>query len=70
MRERAVTDDDVHDTLTNPIHSKEIVTDHLGRKSQILIGKNATVCVDPDTGNVITAWKTGTKTKKKYTGGD
>lgn len=70
MREREVTDDDVRDARTNPIYSKEIVTDGLGRKSQILIGKNATVCINPDTGKVITAWKTGTKTRKKYEGGD
>lgn len=70
MREREVTDDDVQDARTNPIHSKEIVTDDLGRKSQVLIGKNATVCINPDTGKVITAWKTGTKTRKKYEGGD
>lgn len=70
MREREVTDDDVRDARTNPIHSKGIVTDDLGRKSQILIGKNATVCINPDTGKVITAWKTGTKIRKKYEGGD
>lgn len=70
MREREVTDDDVRDALTNPLHSKEVVTDELGRKSQTLIGKNATVCINPDTGKVITAWKTGTKTRKKYEGGD
>ena len=70
MREREVTDDDVRDALTNPLHTKEVVTDELGRKSQTLIGKNATVCINPDTGKVITAWKTGTKTRKKYEGGD
>lgn len=70
MREREVTDSDVQDARTNPIYSKEIVTDGLGRKSQILIGKNATICINPDTGKVITAWKTGTKTRRKYEGGD
>jgi len=70
MREREVTDDDIRDARTNPIHSKEIVTDDLGRKSQILIDKKATVCINPDTGKLITAWKTGTKTRKKYESGD
>jgi hypothetical protein len=70
MRKREVTDDDIRDARTNPIHSKEIVTDGLGRKSQILIDKKATVCINPDTGKLITAWKTGTKTRKKYESGD
>ncbi|MCM1117950.1 MAG: hypothetical protein NC543_01105 [bacterium] len=40
--------------------------DDNGRKSQRFIGENATVNINPDTGNVITVWKNGSATKRKY----
>lgn len=70
MAERGIADADVQDALKNPIHTKEITTDSMGRRSQIIIGKEATVCINPDTGQTITTWKTGTKTRKKYEGGE
>lgn len=70
MAERSVSDSDVEEARNNPIHMKSIVTDEQGRKSQVYIGKNATICVNPDTGQLITAWKTGTKIRKKYGGDD
>ena len=69
MIERDVPEQDVNDARENPLHKKSIVTDREGRKSQVIIGKKATICINPDTGKVITAWKTGTRIRRKY-GGD
>ena len=70
MAERGIADADVQDAIKNPIHTKEVTTDSMGRRSQIIIGKAVTVCINPDTGQTITTWKTGTKTRKKYEGGE
>ena len=70
MSERNVSDADIDDTRKNPLHVKPVVMDALGRKSQVIIGRAATICVNPDTGQIITTWKTGTKIRKKYGGGD
>lgn len=70
MKQREVTDTDVEDTKKNPLYTKPVVVDAQGRKSQIIIGKKATICINPESGRVITTWKTGSKIRKKYGGGD
>lgn len=64
--ERGVTNDAIIDALENPLFIRDVVTDNLGRKSQRFIGDAATVNVNPDTGKIVTVWKTGEKTRKKY----
>ena len=63
--ERGVPIDGIIDGLTHPLKIGEIVVDELGRKSQRFFGNTVTVNINPDTGNIITVWKTGKSTKKK-----
>ena len=67
--ERGVTSAAVSDAITNPLYVSDIKTDSKGKRSQRFIGKEATVNVNPDTGNIATVWKTGKKQRRKY-GGD
>lgn len=78
MKEREISKEDIEAALGHSLRKKKIVVDDSGRKSQRIIGKVATVVVNPDTKKVITVWKTGSetrnetesktgsKTKKKY----
>mgnify|MGYP001625429717 FL=1 len=52
--------------FTKPLNDAIITVDKNGRKSIKYIGKNATIVVNPDTGVVVTVWKTGKSTVKKY----
>lgn len=67
VKERNVTSSDIIQSLKEPLHIGDIITDNLGRTSQRFIGEMATVNVNPDTGNITTVWKTGRATRKKYT---
>ncbi len=62
--ERGVTNDAIIDALENPLFIRDVIVDNLGRKSQRFIGDAATVNVNPDTGKIVTVWKTGEKTRK------
>lgn len=63
---RSIVDAEIDDALSNPIFKGNVVVDEYGRKSVKYIGKNATVIVNPETNEVVTTWKTGTRTRKKY----
>lgn len=65
-KERNVILSDNIQSLKEPLHIGDIITDNLGRRSQRFIGEIATVNVNPDTGNITTVWKTGRATRKKY----
>lgn len=64
--QRQLADTEIDDALAHPLHVGEVVTDAQGRKSIKYIGKDVTVILNPDTGIVITSWKTGTKIRQKY----
>ncbi len=64
--EREVSDGDVIDALSDPLNIGDVVIDEYGRPSQRFIGANATVNINPDTGKVITVWKTGTRDRNRY----
>ena len=70
MVQRDVSEEAVEDARKNPIHTKPVVIDEQGRKSQVIIGRTATICINPETGNIITMWRTGSRIRKKYGGGD
>ena len=70
MEQREVADVDVEDAKMNPFYTKPIVVDAQGRKSQIIIGKKATICINPESGRIITTWKTSSRLRRKYGGGD
>jgi SPP1 gp7 family putative phage head morphogenesis protein len=63
---REVQEADISDALKNPLYKGEVVVDDKGRKSVKYIGRNATAVMNPDTGKVVTVWKTGKRTRKKY----
>ena len=67
--EREIAIKDVKDTIVNPQFQSDVKVDELGRSSYKIIGKNATITVNPSTSVVTTVWKTGTKTRKKYENG-
>ncbi len=56
-----VSVDSVRDALISPLDIKAIKVDDLDRKSQKFIGENATVSINPDTGNLIQTNPTSSK---------
>lgn len=66
---RYVTAKEIENALTKPIHIDKMSVRNNGR-SQRFIGNNATVNVNPDTGNIITVWKTGERKRRKYLKGE
>lgn len=64
--QRNITDEAINDALENPLFKGDVVIDSNGRKSIKYIGREATVCVNPDTDTIITTWKTGSRVLKKY----
>ena len=67
---RNVEDLQIDDAINNPLFKGDVVVDEYGRKSVKYIGTDATVILNPDTEEVITTWKTGSRTRKKYGKGD
>ena len=67
---RSIGDSQIDDAISNPLFKGDVVIDEQGRKSVKYIGTDATVILNPDTEEVITTWKTGSRTKKKYGKGD
>lgn len=66
INERGLSIADIKDAFVNPLHICDISVDDQKRKSQRFIGETVTVNVNPDTGYVPTAWKTGKATVRKY----
>ena len=64
--QRGISYEDVADALQNPLFIEDIRIRSDGLRSQRFIGKNATVNVNPDTGKIITMWKTGADTRKRH----
>ena len=69
MAERGVTREQMDDALAHPLHVSEVKVDASGRKSQKHIGRGATVVVNPDTGTIITTYKTKSRFIRKYGNG-
>lgn len=63
---RRVSARDISDALTNPLKIKERKYNDYGLPSQQVIGKNATVAINPETGCITTLWPTGSKLRDKY----
>lgn len=66
MAERGVTERQVEEALSNPIHREPERTDGHGRRSQKVIGYEATVVYNPETGSVVTVYPTSTRLRRKY----
>lgn len=70
MEIRKVVLDGVKDALLSPLYVRDIVIDEYGRPSQRFIDKKVTVNVNPETGIIVTAWRTGKGRIKKYSKDD
>lgn len=66
MKERNISDKQATDAIINPIDKEPIKTDNLGRREQTYIGRSATVILNPDTGEIVTAYPTSTRRRRKY----
>lgn len=66
MEERGVTREQMDDAMARPLHVTEVKVDSLGRKSQKYIGREATVAVNPDTGKIVTTYRTKSSYRRKY----
>lgn len=62
--ERGITFEDVADALQNPLKIGKIKESSNG-KNQEFFGEKARVHINPETGNIITLWKTSSKKLKK-----
>lgn len=65
---RLSTGKEIIDALSNPLNRDDLRINYNARNepSYQYIGKKATVAVNPDTGMIITVWKTGKGKLKKY----
>lgn len=68
--QRKLEVESIKEALTNPLKIGKIQIDKDGRKSQRFIGEGATVNINPDTGELITSWKTGNDKKKEAKNND
>lgn len=64
--DRKVTAREIMLALSNPMHISKERVDSDGRHSVQYIGRKATAVVNPQTGNIITVWKTGRNDCNKY----
>lgn len=65
---RNIKVEDVKEAFTTPLKIDKIKIDEQGRKSIKYIGEKATVSINPDTGTIITVWKTSSNRVKKLKG--
>lgn len=65
MASRNITVDRVKDAISSPLNVKT-VSDKQGQNMMVVIGKKATLRIDPDTGEILTAYPTHKKTAKQY----
>lgn len=65
MAARNVTMDSILDALTNPLEIKPVKYDEEGRPSFAVIGRKATVTINPESGKITTTYPTHTKTANK-----
>lgn len=66
--ERGISSKSIEEALKNSLDIGKIKQDSENRPSVEYTGKVARVQVNPDTGNIITVWRTSTEIKIKYKG--
>ncbi|MGQ0765086.1 MAG: RHS repeat-associated core domain-containing protein, partial [Gemmatimonadota bacterium] len=62
---RGVKNEQILDALRNPLKVKGVVLDAQGRPSQQIIGREATVVQNPETGDLVTTWRTSGRLRKR-----
>lgn len=65
MANRGVTMEAVQDAISNPLQIKSVKYDDHGRPSFVVVGRKATVAINPETGAIITTYPTHSKTASK-----
>ncbi len=70
MANRNVTVEAIQDAILNPLDTKPVKYDDLGRPSFTVIGKKATIAINPETGTITTTYPTHSKTAKKLMKGE
>ena len=70
MANRNVTVEAIQDAILNPLDIKPVKYDDQGRPSFTVIGKKATIAINPDTGTITTSYPTHSKTAKKLMKGE
>jgi RHS repeat-associated protein len=66
--ERGVAPAAIKDALKNPLQLGSVKIDSLGRPSQTLVGRSATVVVNPQTGQIVTLYPTSSRRARKLLG--
>lgn len=66
MQERRITDKQAADAIINPLHKEPAKTDDKGRPEQKYIGSSAIVILNPETRQIITAYPTKKRIRKRY----
>ena len=66
LASRNITIDGIQNAITNPLQVKTSEPNAAGRTTMEVIGKRATLKIDPDTGTILTAYPTHSRTAKKY----
>lgn len=70
MANRNVTMEAIQDAILNPLDIKPAKYDDQGRLSFTVIGKKATIAINPETGTITTTYPTHSKTAKKLMKGE
>lgn len=65
MANRNVTTEAVQNAIQKPLQVNPVKYDDQGRPSFTVVGEKATIAINPETGAIITAYPTHTKTAKK-----
>ena len=68
LHERGLNTKDTIDALKNPMDSGKIKYNKDGIPSMEFIGKWHRIQINPETGKIITGWKTSSKLRRKYLG--
>ncbi|HEP5078586.1 TPA: capsid protein, partial [Streptococcus pyogenes NGAS071] len=64
--ERGVSESHIATALANPIYIRPDAVDGGRKVSRRYVGTHVTVNINPHTGKIITTWKTGERTRRKY----
>lgn len=65
MTERSVPVEDIQDAIENPLQVNPAKYDPVGRPSVTVVGRYATMAINPETGVIVTCYPTHTKTRQK-----
>lgn len=66
MTERRISDSQAADAIIKPLHKEPVKVDDKGRPEQKYIGFSSTVILNPETNEIITAYPTKARFRKKY----